>query len=1080
MIGALADWATRQRGVVLLLLALLVAAGGYALYTLPIEAVPDITGVQVQVNTPVAAIAPEAVEQRITIPLERQMMGVPGLKEMRSITKFGLSQLTLEFDEGTDDVRARTMVAERLQQAAAQLPPDAQPTLAPISPGLGEIFYYTLDWVPGAKAKPADPQQALMELYEAQEYTVKIALRGVKGVAEVNSNGGLEGQYLIQPRPERLAAAGVSFNDLADIISQNVEDSGGGAISRGPERLTIRTTGRVQSVADIEHLPVKFAAGVLPLTVGDLARVDIGSRIRTGAATMDGHQAVLGTVMMLIGENSRAVSKRVAAALPGIKKSLPPGMRLTVEYSRATLVDKTIGTVEKNLAEGALFVCVVLLVVLGNWRAALLVALVIPTAFLFAIGGMRIGGVSGNLMSLGALDFGMIVDGAIVIVENALRMMTARRAELGRDLDPDERRVAVVEAVGQVAGPMVFGVMIITLVYVPVLSLTGVEGKTFHPMAIAVMLALVGALIVALTVVPMLCAWLLRPSGKVGATETDSWIVRRATRLYRPALDFALARTALVAGVSLALAVGAFMLFGGLGAEFVPKLDEGSITTMVYKPVGTSLDKSLAMEEASEHAILRHFPQVTSTFSRIGTSEVATDPMPPNENDLYIFYKPEADWPKSGPQDKPALVKAIQDVLDKEVPGQTFEFAQPIEMRFNEMLQGTRSDVSVKIFGDDYDVLEKLTGQIEKILKSTKGVGSVEPESHGRTNTIELDISRPALARYDVTLGAANAAVATALAGRTVGAIYEEGHRHDVVVRMTEPERASDAAILDLPVRVGSNGMVPLRRLATLKTIKTVDPILRDDSSRRAALMVSLGDRDVESFVTEAQKAIHDKVKMPTGYRVDFQGQFRNLETARARLEIVVPAALAFIFVLVCFALGSARQALIVFTGVPLAVTGGIYALALRGMPFSITAAIGFIALLGIAMLNGLVMLSHINMLRADGEALDDAVHHGSLDRLRPVLATALVASLGFIPMAIATGPGAEVQRPLATVVIGGVITSTLLTLVLLPALYRWIERLAERRAADPPTAGQPEPADAPPPKMPARQPAMPELVDDG
>ncbi|UAJ12321.1 efflux RND transporter permease subunit [Glacieibacterium megasporae] len=1050
MIGTLVDWSTRQRGVVLLLLALLLAAGGYALYTLPIEAVPDITGVQVQVNTPVAAIAPEAVEQRVTIPLERAMMGVPGLTEMRSITKFGLSQLTLEFEDGTDDVRARTLVSERLQQTSAMLPPDAQPTLAPISPGLGEIFYYTLDWAPGAKAKPADPQQALMDLYEAQEYIVKIALRGVRGVAEINSNGGLEAQFLIQPRPERLAAAGMTFGDLADVISQNVEDSGGGAITRGPERLTIRTTGKVQSVDDIARLPVKFAAGVLPLTVGDLAKVDIGSRIRTGAATMNGHQAVLGTVMMLIGENSRAVAIRVSAAIPGIRASLPPGMTLTVEYSRATLVDKTIGTVEKNLSEGAIFVCVVLLVVLGNWRAALLVALVIPTAFLFAIGGMRIGGVSGNLMSLGALDFGMIVDGAIVIVENSLRMMTVRRADKCSDLDPEERRVAVVDAARQVAGPMVFGVAIITLVYVPVLSLTGVEGKTFHPMAIAVMLALVGALAIALTLVPMLTAWFLRPSGKAGHEDRDSWIVRRATKLYRPALDFALTRTLLVSIVSLALAVGAFALFSGLGAEFVPKLDEGSITTMVYKPVGTSLDKSLAMEIASERAIMRRFPQVTSTFSRIGTSEVATDPMPPNENDLYIFYKPEADWPKGDgqPDDKPALIKGIEDVLDKQVPGQTFEFAQPIEMRFNEMLQGTRSDVSVKIFGEDYDTLEKLTAQIAKVLKATKGVGSVEPESHGRTSTLELEIDRAALARYNLTLAAANRAVSTALAGRTTGSILEEGHRHDVVVRMTELERASDTAILDLPIRVGTDGLVSLGRIATIKTIKTVDPIMRDNSSRRAALMVGIGDRDVESFVTEAQQAIAKQVKLPKGYHVEFQGQFRNLETARTRLTIVVPAALAFIFVLVCFALGSARQAIIVFTGIPLAVTGGIYALALRGMPFSITAAIGFIALLGIAMLNGLVMLSHINMLRSDGKSLDDAVHEGSLDRLRPVLATALVASLGFIPMAIATGPGAEVQRPLATVVIGGVITSTLLTLLLLPALYRWMERQAERPAA--------------------------------
>ena len=1050
MIGALVEWATRARGVVLLFLALLAAAGGYALYTLPMEAVPDITGVQVEVNTPVPALPPEVIEQRVTIPLERAMMGVPGMTKMRSLTKFGLSQLTLEFSDGTDDVRARTLVSERLQQLAGTLSSVAQPMMAPISPGLGEIFYYTLDWAPGAKGRPADPQRALEELYETQEYGVKIAMRKVKGVAEVNSNGGLEAEYLVQPRPDRLIASGTTFSELAERVGQNVDDTGGGMISRGSGRLTVRSSGRVQTVADIAALPVKFAAAIKPMTVGDLARVDLGSRIRMGAASSNGHQVVLGTVMMLIGENSRDVANRVSAALPAIRQSLPPGMRLTVQDSAAKLVDAAIGTVKHNLAEGALLVGLALFFVLGSWRGALLVAVVIPTAFLFAIGGIRIAGVSGNLMSLGALDFGMIVDGAIVIVENSLRLMTQRRADKGDDLDPEERRVAVVDAARQVVGPMVFGIVIITLVYVPVLSLSGVEGKTFHPMAITVMLALIGALLVALTLVPMLTAWFLRPGGSASEAPRDSWIVRQATKAYRPALDFGLAHTWLITGVAVALAIGAGFIFSGLGAEFVPKLDEGSIATMVYKPVNMSLADSLATEMKSEQVIKAHFPAITTTFSRIGTSEVATDPMPPNQNDLYIFYKPHDEWPTGDgqPKDKPALIKAIQDVLDREVPGQKFEFSQPIETRFNEMLQGTRSDVSVKIFGDDYDRLDKLTEKVTGVLKKVPGVGSVEPETHGRVDTLVIDIDRPALLRYNLQLAEVNSAIGAALAGQTVGSIIAEGHRHDVVVRMTEPERASDAAILDLPIRVGTDGLIPLRRVASLHVIKTTDPIMRDDSQRRTALMVSIGDNDVEGFVTKARAMLAKQVKMPEGYRVEFQGQFQNLETARARLAIVVPAALAFIFVLIYFALGKARQAAIVFTGIPFAVTGGIYALALRGMPFSITAAIGFIALLGLAMLNGLVMLSHLNMLREEGQSLDDAVHHGSLDRLRPVLATALVASLGFIPMAIASGPGAEVQRPLATVVIGGIITSTLLTLVLLPSLYTWVERRNEAKNA--------------------------------
>ena len=1050
MIGGLVDWATRARGVVLLMLALLVCAGGYALYSLPMEAVPDITGVQVEVNTPVPAMPPDVIEQRITIPLERGMMGMPDMTKMRSLTKFGLSQLTLEFKDGTDDLRARALVSERLQQLAGSLSFGAQPTMTPISPGLGEIFYYTLDWAPGAKTRPADPQAALEELYETQEYGVKIALRKVPGVAEVNSNGGLEAQYLIQPRPDRLAASGMTFDELAKRVGENVQDTGGGMISRGTDRLTVRTTGHVASVPQIAALPVKFADGVLPITVTDLATVDMGSRIRMGAASSNGHQVVLGTVMMLVGANSRDVANRVSAALPAIRQALPPGMRLNVAYSRATLVDATVGTVRDNLSIGALLVCLVLLFVLGSWRAALLVAIVIPTAFLFAVGGMRIAGVSGNLMSLGALDFGMIVDGAIVIVENSLRLMGLRRADKGEDLDAEERRRAVVAASKEVVGPMVFGVVIITLVYVPILSLTGVEGKTFHPMAITVMLALIGALLMALTLVPMLTAWVLRPTGKVDEPDRKSWVIRQATAIYRPALDFALAHTLLIAGVALALAVGAGFLFSRLGAEFVPKLDEGSIATMVYKPVNMSLADSLATELKTERVITQRFPAITTTFSRIGTSEVATDPMPPNQNDLYIFYKPKDQWPKGDgqPKDKQALIKGIQDVLDKQVPGQTFEFSQPIETRFNEMLQGTRSDVAVKIFGQDYDTLDKLTKQISEVLSKQPGVDSVEPETHGRVDTLSIDLDRAALVRYNLSVAAVNDAVSAALAGQTVGSLFSEGHSHDVVIRMTEPERASDTAILQLPIRVGTDGLIPLGRVASLKVEKTVDPIMRDDSERRVSLMVSLGQNDVEGFVNKAKAQLAKQVKMPEGYRVEFQGQFQNLETARARLALVVPAALAFIFVLVVFALGSWRQAAIVFTGIPFAVTGGVYGLVLRGMPFSITAAIGFIALLGVAMLNGLVLLSHFNMLREDGQDLDDAVHHGALDRLRPVLATALVASIGFIPMAIATGPGAEVQRPLATVVIGGIVTSTLLTLMLLPSFYAWVERRNERKEA--------------------------------
>ena len=692
-----------------------------------------------------------------------------------------------------------------------------------------------------------------------------------------------------------------------------------------------------------------------------------------------------------------------------------------------------------NLFEGAILVIAVLFALLGNWRAALIVTAAIPLSFLFAVTGMLKFGVSGNLMSLGAIDFGLIIDGAVVIVENVVRQLGIRQHHLRRPLTTEERLHTVLTASKQVGSPMFFGVAIITIVYIPILALTGIEGKMFHPMALTVMLALTGALILALTLMPVLCSFLLR--GRI--REGDNFIIRTLKAIYEPSLRLALALRWIVVLAAIAVCAGSIWLFNHLGAEFVPKLDEGSITAMLYKPVGMSMEDSLKTDLEVENRLHAEFPEITRVFSRIGTSEIATDPMPPNESDVYIFYKPLSEWPKTAgrPRNKAELREHIEAMLKKMNPSYNILFAQPIEMRFNEMLEGTKAELSVKIFGNNYDVLEKLAEQIKGILENTPGAAQVEYETEGRTPQLLIEAKHDELQRYSLSSAEVNKAISAALAGKVVGTAIEGEKRHEIVVRMPEQLRADDEKIRQLPLRVGEHGLIKLGQVVDFQTVKVVEPILRDDGHRRAALMVNLGGRDVEGFVRDAEQRIKQQVKMPDGYLIEFGGQYKNLQEARARLAIVVPAALALIFVLIFVAFGSLRQALLVYTGIPLAVTGGVLSLWLRGMPFSITAAVGFIALSGVAVLNGLVMITYFNQLREEGRPIRESVIEGSLTRLRPVLMTALVASLGFVPMAIATGTGAEVQRPLATVVIGGILSSTFLTLIVLPVLYSWFER---------------------------------------
>ena len=1042
MIDKILELSLRQRAFILLAALALVAVGLWAATRLPIDAVPDITGVQVQINTEVPALAAEESEKLVTRPIEIEMAGLPGIEEMRSLTKFGLSQVTLQFSDNTDVYRARQLVTERLQAAVERLPHDVAPKLAPISTGLGEIFYYNVSYKPNAK-RPELLREQLFQLRELHDYTIKPLLRTVPGVAEVNESGGYERQLVIQPRPEDLERSGMTFSELADIIAANVENAGGGIISRGGNQLSIRAVTRANTLQDIANLPVKFAAGVKPLLVKDLADVSYGSRIRTGAATIDGEETVIGAAMMLAGENSREVAERVKARLAEIQEKLPDNVQVQPQYDRSILINKTIHTVSTNLFEGAILVTALLFALLGNWRGALIVTMAIPLSFLFALTGMVKLGVSGNLMSLGAVDFGLLIDGAVVIVENVVRQLGIRQHELGRRLTSEERSQIVLAASKQVAHPMFFGVVIITIVYIPILALTGIEGKMFHPMAVTVMLALTGALVLALTLMPVLCSFLLR--GRIG--EGDNFVIRAAKNIYEPLLRVVLAARWLVVIVAIAVFAGSLWLFTHLGAEFVPKLDEGSITSMLYKPVGMSLDESVRTDLELEKTLLRKFPEITRIFTRIGTSDIATDPMPPNECDVYIFYKPLDQWPKTPgrPRNKAELNSQIDATLKKLDPNYKILFAQPIEERFNEMLEGTKAELAVKIFGDDYDVLEKLGDQIKGILEKTPGAEEVEHETEGRRPQLLIEARHDELQRYSLSASEVNKAVSAALAGKVVGTAIDGEKRYDIVVRMPEEIRADNEKIRQLPLRVGDHGLVKMGEVVDLKTVEVVEPIFRDEGHRRAAILVNLNTSDVEGFVHQAEERIKQEVKMPEGYLVEFGGQYKNLEQARARLMVVVPAALALIFILIFLAFGSIRQAFLVYTGIPLAVTGGVLSLWLRGMPFSISAAIGFIALSGVAALNGLVLISYFNQLREQGRSVREAVIEGSLTRLRPVLMTALVASFGFVPMAIATGTGAEVQRPLATVVIGGILSSTFLTLIVLPVLYAWLERDGKR-----------------------------------
>ncbi len=1039
MLHRLLEFSVRQRVFVLLATTVLIALGVWSALRLPIDAIPDITNIQVQINTAVPAFAPEEIEKLVTFPIESEMAGIPGLTDLRSLSKFGLSQVTLVFEDGTDIYRSRQLVNERLQAVLDELPPGLTPKLAPISTGLGEIYYYVVDYAPGATNKPATREAQLMELKLLHEFLIKPRLRSTPGVAEVNTTGGYEKQIVVQPNPDKLKSVGLSFSEVAAAVGENVENAGGSVIQLGGEQVVVRAAGRVQTLADIENLPLKFGARPAVLRVRDVADVVIGKAVRTGAATHNGEECVLGVTMMLMGENSRLVAKAVADKLKELQPKLPTGVQIIPVYDRTVLVDRTIRTVATSLFEGAILVVVVLLLLLGNWRAALLVALAIPLSLLFAMTGMVQGQVSGNLMSLGAIDFGLIVDGAVVMVENIIRHLAVKQHKLGRRLTAIERAHEVLASAKEVASPMFFGVLIITVVYFPILALTGIEGKMFKPMAITVIFALVGALALALTLMPALCSYCL--GGDI--EEKDSFLVKWAKQSYSPFLNFALRFRWLVTGAALALLMVAVLIFGRLGAEFVPQLDEGDFTTHMIRTTSISLDASVEMQQRSEKLLREKFPEVAGTFSRVGTDELATDPMGPNVADAYILLHPRDQWRKLNgrPITKDELATLMTEELGKHVPGQGYLFSQPIEMRFNEILEGTRADIAVKVFGEDFTVIEKIATEAREILEKIPGAADVEFDALGKSPLLEIVPNREAMGKYNLHAAELNRVVHAALAGQEVGKLIEGNRRFDIVIRLAESQRENIEELKRLPVRVDGGGLLTLGKVADFRLVESVAAIAREYSQRRAAIMINLRGRDVESFVLEAQKKVAEQIKLPDGYTIEFGGQFKNLQEARARLRVVVPVALALIFILVFVALGSVRQTLLVYTGIPLAVTGGVFALWGRGLPFSISAGVGFIALSGVAVLNGLMLISYFNLLREQGRDVDASVREGAMTRLRPVLMTALVASLGFVPMALATGAGAEVQKPLATVVIGGILSSTFLTLLLLPVLYEWMEK---------------------------------------
>ena len=1053
LIGMILDVAVRFRWAIIVLTIFAAIYGAFNLLRLPIDAVPDITNTQVQINTSAAALSPSQVETQVTFPIETGLAGIEGLEMTRSISRNGFSQVTAIFEEGTDIYFARQQVNERLAPIGASLPEGAEPTMGPISTGLGEVLMYTIEYEhPGGKGATTGGRTGWQRdgsfitergdrlesevakaayLRTVQDWVVAPLMRSIDGVAGVDSIGGFEKQFLVQPDPARLTGYGLSFDSLINALEAANLAAGANFVDRADEALLVRVDARLGGIADIEEAVVATREGV-PIRIGDVANVEIGGDLRTGAASLNGDEAVVGTVLMRSGENSRTVSAQAADRLEEVRASLPDGVVAEIVYNRSSLVDATIATVEKNLVEGALLVIAVLFLLLGNIRAAIIAALVIPISMLMAAIGMNRLGVSGNLMSLGALDFGLIVDGAVIIVENSVARLATRQHREGRLLSLGERLTETRLAAQEMIKPTVYGQAIILLVYAPLLTFTGVEGKTFSPMAITVMLALASAFVLSLTFVPAMIAVLLNKK----LTEKEVKPIRMAKGRYGPAIRKTIARPWPVIGAGAGLFAVAAIMFGFLGSEFTPQLDERDIAVQSLRIPSTSLERSLAMQRRVEDR-LEEFPQVELVFSRTGTAEVASDPMPPNASDAYVILKPREEWPDPDlPKDE--LVGEMESALGGLV-GNLYEFSQPIELRFNELIAGVRGDVAVKLYGDDLTALTEAAGDVAGVLRGVEGAADVKVQQVTGFPTLDIAFDRPTIARYGLTVEDVAQSVAIALGGRPAGLVFEGDRRFDVVVRLADATRDDFDQLGALPIVLENGVTVPLRTLADFEVVDGLAEVRREQGRRLVIVSANVRERDLGSFVEEAQEGVSAQVDLPPASFIEWGGQYQNLQEAQARLAIVVPICFAVVLLLLYMALGGWVPALAVFSAIPMALAGGVFALVLRGMPFSVSAAVGFIALSGVAVLNGLVMMTAIRQRLESGMPLDDAIADGALARLRPVLMTALVASLGFVPMALATGTGAEVQRPLATVVIGGLITATALTLFVLPAIARLV-----------------------------------------
>jgi len=1044
MLERIVYFSIRNRWLVFMAVLGLCALGVFNFQRLPIDAVPDITNVQVQINTEAQGFSPLEVEQRITFPLETAIAGLPVLDYTWSISRYGLSQVTVVFEDGTDIYFARQLVSEKLQEVRSQLPEGIEPAMGPIATGLGEIFMYTVTPDPtlGAEGSTLFPPT---ELRTINDWVVRPQLRTVKGVADVNVAGGFEKQIHVEPDSSRMMSFNLTVADIMGALEANNSNVGAGYIERRGEQYLIRSPGQFNNLDDIRRTVLDYREGT-PIRVEDVAQVSFGQELRNGAATQNGSEVVLGTVFMLVGENSRDVSKRVAAKVEEITASLPDGVIITPVYDRTTLVEKTITTVQTNLLEGALLVIVILFLLLGNVRAALITAFVIPISMLMTVTGMVQNRVSGNLMSLGALDFGLIIDGAVIIVENCLRRLGEKQAQLGQILTRDERFSVTAMATTEVIEPSIFGVFIITVVYVPIFTLTGVEGKMFHPMAFTVVVALLSALVLSLTFVPAAVA--LFVTGRVA--EQENRLIRGIRGLYDPVIDFVLAWRVPVVVAAVCITVLSLLLASRLGTEFVPNLDEGDIAMHALRIPGTSLSQAVVMQEALENRIVE-FPEVARIVTKIGTAEIATDPMPPSVADIFIIMKDREDWPNPR-KPKQQFVSELEAAV-RQIPGNNYEFTQPIEMRFNELIAGVRTDVAVNVYGDDLDLLVEAGESILEVIEQIPGVADARLEQATGLPMLEVSPDREKLYRYGLNVADVQDVISVALGGRNVGQFFEGDRRYPIIVRLPHDIRGDLDQIRQIPVPLPSASegnrtrmdttpnFVPLSEVADIEIVIGPNQIGRENGKRKVVATANVRGRDLGGFVQELQKKVEDEVDIPAGYWIGYGGTFEQLISASQRFQIVVPIALLLVFLLLFSAFGSAKDALLVFSGVPLAMTGGVLAIWLRDIPLSVSAAVGFIALSGVAVLNGVVMVSFIRRLRTEGVPLERAIKDGALVRLRPVLMTALVASLGFVPMALNVGTGSEVQRPLATVVIGGIISSTLLTLIVLPALYRMFHR---------------------------------------